>query len=60
MTTPTTPPTSRPDALYSDLVAAWIRYDDLRRDAAPFGQRVDALADVDRARRRMRLARRTG
>lgn len=59
MTNPTDH-TTRADGMYADLVAAWIRYDDLRRASAPFGPRVDALAQVDRARRRLHGARRRG
>lgn len=46
------------DLAFRSLADAWVRADDLRRQAAPFADRHDALVQLDHARLTLRQTRR--
>jgi hypothetical protein len=46
------------DLAFRSLADAWVRADDLRRQAAPLADRHDALIELDRARLALRQTRR--
>jgi hypothetical protein len=46
------------DLAFRSLADAWVRADDLRRQAVPLADRHDALVELDRARQALRQVRR--